>query len=177
MHMRKIAIGLVCCFGLLHANMLVAGGPSIGVVDFNKVVETSVPGKALQDRVAAEGGKIRAEIEKSQADIVELQETYQREAPLWTASERAEKERLFKSRIEQFNTMKLTKEKDFNAFRVNLINEMKQQLVGYIETIAEKEGYWLVIEKRTGTVIYSRDPVDLTDRLISEFDQAAGRKK
>jgi outer membrane protein len=95
---------------------------------------------------------------------------------LWTKEQKQEKERSFRIRINEFNKLKRKNEKEFNEFRVNKMNEAKENILEYAKKKAKKEGYYLIIEKQTGSILYAHDSINITDELIREVDKSADEK-
>jgi outer membrane protein len=172
---RKL-IGLFVLILVLNSNTLAADGFKIGIVDFKQFMETSIVGKSIQKEIKDKGEQLNSELEKIQIELKELQGKYKREAPLWTQEQKQEKERSFRIRINDFNKLKRNNEKEFNEFRVKRINEAKGNILEYAKEKAQKEGYDLIFEKQTGSILYARGSLNITDELIREIDKSADEK-
>ncbi len=172
---RKL-FGLLVLILILNSNSLAADGFKIGIVDFKQFMDTSIVGKSIQKEIKDKGARLKSELEKIQTELKELQEKYKREAPLWTKEQKQEKERSFRIRINEFNKLKRKNEKEFNEFRVNKMNEAKENILEYAKKKAKKEGYYLIIEKQTGSILYAHDSINITDELIREVDKSADEK-
>jgi len=172
---RKL-MGLFVLMLILNANTLAADGFKIGIVDFKQFMETSTVGKSIQKEIKEKGEQLNAELEKLQAVLKELQEKYKQEAPLWTQEQKREKERSFGIRINDFNKLKRKNENEFNEFKAKKINEAKENVLEYAKEIAQKEGYDLIIEKQTGSILYAGGSLNITEDLIREIDKSAAEK-
>lgn len=161
---------------ILHVNLPAADLNQIGVVDFSQIIDRSVAGKAIQKKIQKKGEQLKSELESAQAGIKELQEKYKQEAPLWTKEKRAEKEDVFKKKINDYNLLKIKNEKEFNEFKAKLINDVKADLIAFARKKAEKEGYLLIIEKQTGSIIYSRPSINITEELVKDLDRRPAAK-
>ncbi len=65
---------------------------------------------------------------------------------------------------------------DFKVHEQRLVQRIQKDLKKIIDELGKKEGYLLIIEKRQGGVLYSPQSVDLTDRLIREYNAQSAQK-
>lgn len=172
---RKL-FGLFVFILVLNSNSLAADDFKIGIVDFKQFMDTSIVGKSIQKEIKDKGEQLKSELEKIQTELKKLQERYNQESPLWTKEQKQDKERPLRIRINDFNDLKRKNEKEFNEFQINRINEAKGNILEYAKKKAKKEGYYLIIEKQTGSVLYAHGSINITDELIREIDQSADEK-
>ena len=161
---------------ILNSNSLAADGFKIGMVDFKQFMDTSIEGKSIQKEIKDKGEQLKSELKKRQTELNKLQEEYKREAPLWTQKQKQEKERSFRIRINDFNKLKRNNEKEYNEFNIKRINEAKGNILEYAKKKAKKEGYHLIFEKQTGSILYAHGSINITDELIRESDKNADEK-
>ncbi len=48
---------------------------------------------------------------------------------------------------------------------------MLADLASIIERVGKQKGYWLVVERSRGGVLYATNEADLTDEVIRAYDQ------
>jgi outer membrane protein len=51
-----------------------------------------------------------------------------------------------------------------------LVNRIQKAIFKIVEEIGKKEGYLLVVEKREGGVLYFPNTIDITDKLIHQYN-------
>ena len=110
-------------------------------------------------------------------DIKRMQMKYQNESPLLSEEEKKEKILEIQRKVNELRRLQQESAKEFNELRAESIKEIRKDVRGYAEKIGEREGYLLVIEKESGTVIYARDPKNITDQVIRYYDQSSNTKK
>jgi outer membrane protein len=162
---------------ILDSNLLAADGFKIGIVDFKQFMETSTVGKSIQKEIKKKGDQLKSELERIQTELTELQEKYKQEAPLWTQEQKQAKERSFGMRLNDFNNLKRKNENEFNKYRAKKINEAKGNILEYAKEKAQKEGYDLIFEKQSGSILFARRSLNITDELIREIDKSAAEKQ
>jgi len=172
---RKIS-GLTVLLLMVPGLIWAAELSKIGVVDFGEIVERSIAGKEIQKKIQQKGNELKSELESAQVEIRELQEKFKQEAPLWSKEKREEKEGIFKAKINGFNRLKVKNEKAFNEFKAKLINEVKTEFVSFARKKAEKEGYLMIVEKQSGSIIYTHDSVNITEEILTDMDKHKNTK-
>ena len=175
--MSKVIFVIMFCFLLLNINAHAARSDKIGIIDFQQILNNSIEGKAIQREIIQKRDELKSELDKAQAEIKTLQEQYKNEALILNKEERQSREKEFRMKLNDFRKLQLNNQKEFNDFRVNLINELKKDIVDYAEKKGTKEGYRLIIEKQSGEVLYSHRSLNITDDIIQEYNASKGEKK
>jgi outer membrane protein len=143
--------------------LLLSGGPAfsadpvkIGVVDLQKILETSNSGKAAQNELKVQRDKMQVDMKQRGNEIQEIESRMQREAMVMSKETREEKEREHRIKVSDFQALQ---------------RKYQSDLVG---DIAKKDGYLLVISNIG--VIYALSSTDITERLIQELNAKSGKK-
>ena len=146
----------------------------IGVVDTQKVLNTSLLGKKMTDELnklhTAFSDDLEAkgkEIEKLQKEIEKLSKS---EQPLSEADKKKFDKKNRELRIKVYDAEKL-KEKyqnDFNKEEINRLKYTTKIVEEIISEIGKKEGY-LLIKNRHGTLFYPEER-DITGNVIKLLD-------
>lgn len=158
-------ISFIVAVSLLFASLVSAGDKEkIGIVDFMELIDNSEAGSLVKTKVKEKGEALQAELNESQADLKKIQQTYKRESVLWTEKQRREKQESFQIMLNEFKKLQLQNTKEFNEFRSELFNELKEKLMKYLETKSKDEGYTLIIEKKSGEVLYANPSFDILRR-------------
>jgi outer membrane protein len=151
----------------------------IGVVDFQRILETSDAGKAAQTEINRQGKEMEAALQKRGAEINETKSKLEREALVMTREVREEKERQLRISINDMKVMQQKYITEFKARESRLIQKIQKEIFRLAEEIGKKEGYLLIVEKRG--VLYFPNSIDLSDRLIkrynAEYAKSAGAGK
>lgn len=167
-------ISFIVAVSLLFASLVSAGDKEkIGIVDFMELIDNSEAGSLVKTKVKEKGEALQAELNESQADLKKIQQTYKRESVLWTEKQRREKQESFQIMLNEFKKLQLQNTKEFNEFRSELFNELKEKLVKYLETKSKDEGYALIIEKKSGEVLYANPSFDITKDIVKHYDNIA----
>ena len=148
----------------------------IGVIDFQRILETSSTGKLAQAEINKKGKKMEAELKVKGTAIEELQKKLERDALVMSKDMREEKGREVRIKINDIKVLQKRYLSEFRELENRLVMRIKKDALGIVKEIGKKEGYLLIIE-RAG-VLYYPNTIDLTDRLIQMYNkEQAGKKK
>jgi len=161
--------------------LLLAAGPAfsadpvkIGVVDLQKILETSNSGKAAQNELKAQRDKMQADMKQRGNEIQEIEARMQREAMVMSKETREEKEREHRIKVSDFQALQRKYQGDLQEIERKLMGRLQAEITSLVSDIAKKEGYLLVISNIG--VIYSLPSTDITERLIQELNAKSGKK-
>jgi len=144
----------------------------IGVVDFQKILENSSAGKYAQAEINKKGKQMEAELAKKGAGIEERKKQLERESLVMSKEMREEKQREFRIQINDLKVMQKKYTRDFKAFENRLVKRIRKDMLKIINEMGKSEGYLMIVEKRTGEVLYTPTTVNITDSFIQNYNKA-----
>lgn len=171
--MRRFKIAFVATFltlGFLAAPLYGADVAKIGIVDFQRIFETSSAGKIAQAEISKQGKKMEADLKERGAEIDEIKKKLEREALVMGKELRQEREREIRIKINDIKTLQKKYMNDFKLQEQRLVNRIKKDIFKIIDDIAKKEGYLLILEKREGGVLYTPKTNEITDKIIQIYN-------
>jgi outer membrane protein len=154
---------------------LAADVAKIGVIDFQKVLETSAAGKAIQAELKKENEKMGADLQKKGAEIEKIQRRLERESMVMSKEMREDKEREQRIKVNDFKTLQKKYRSELQKVQVKLMQQLQTDVTTITREIGKKEGYLLIMDKRG--VIYTPRSVDLSDKLIRQLNTKFAKTK
>jgi len=171
--MRTYKIVCVICivsiFILFSKFSLAADVAKIGVIDFQKVLETSAAGKAIQAELKAKNEKMAVDLQKKGSEIEKISKRLERESMVMSKEMREEKEREQRIKVNDFKTLQKRYRSELQKLQVELMQQLQIKMTAITQEVGKKEGYLLIMDKRG--VIYAPTSVDLTDKLIQRLNK------
>ncbi len=178
MRLRTITLQMAILLILLWAlPSFGADIAKIGVIDFQKILETSSSGKAAQAEIKKKGKKMEADLKKRGSGIEDNKKKLEREALVMSKEMRQEKERELRININDLRTLQKKYMADFKKYENRLVSKMQKEVVEIVKTIGKKGGYLLIIERREGGALYYPNSIDLTDHVIKAYNAKYAKKK
>ena len=147
----------------------------IGVLDLQKILETSAAGKLIQAELKKEKDKMEADLQKRGTEIENIRKRLERESMVMGKEMREEKERESRIKINDFKTLQKKYRSDLQKLEGGLMNQFKTNIDDIVKGMGKKEGYLLIINKFG--VIYAPNSIDITDKVIGKLNAMAAKKK
>ncbi len=177
--MGAIRLGCISvfCFVLFFGHGLYAADVAkIGVIDFQRILENSSAGKSAQAEINKRGKIMESELKKKGAEIEDNKKRLEREALVMSKEMREDKEREIRISINDFKTLQKKYMKEFKDFENRLVQRIQKQVITLVKEMGKSEGYLLIVEKRSGEVVYMPKTLDITDKLIQKYNTDLSRK-
>jgi outer membrane protein len=176
MRAYKIVSVIGCLIIIFFSNFsLAADVAKIGVIDFQKVLEISAAGKAIQAELKKKNEKMGADLQKKGAEIEKIQRRLERESMVMSKEMREEKEREQRIKVNDFKTLQKKYRSELQKVQVKLMQQLQADVTTITREIGKKEGYLLIMDKRG--VIYTPRSVDLSDKLIQKLNAKFAKTK
>ena len=171
----KLVLCISCIAVFLLCNhSLAADVAKIGVVDLQRVMETSDAGKAAQAQIKKQKEKMEADLKAKGTEIEQISQRLEREAMVMSKESREEKEREARIKLNDFKTLQKKYRSSLQALEKKLVTELRDDTIALVDEIGKKEGYLLIIT-RVG-VLYSPNSIDITDQLIKRLNDRYAKK-
>jgi outer membrane protein len=153
---------------------LAADVAKIGVIDLQKILETSSAGKSIQAELKQQKEKMESDLKQKGADIEKISKRLERESMVMSKEMREEKEREQRIKINDFKSLQKKYRSDLQKLEVELMNQLQKDIKELDDAIGIKEGYLLIINKYS--VLYSPGSIDITDDLIKSLNAKTAKK-
>ena len=140
----------------------------IGVIDMQRVLETSSAGKAAISEIKKQKQEMESELQKKKGEIEELRKQLERDAMVLSREKREEKEREGRIKLNDFKTMQKRYVTELKQQEKIHLQRIQKDVLDLIQGIGKKEGYLLIVNKIS--VLYSPMSIDITDQLIKEYN-------
>jgi outer membrane protein len=157
-----------------------AAPQKIGFIDIQRVLARSQAGVAAREQLEREKATMQKEMDTRRVDMEKLREELEKKGPLMTAEVRREKQEAFEKKRRDAARVADDFQKDLEKKESGLLQKVLADLSTVIDRVGKSKGYWLVVERSRGGVLYATSEADLTDEVIRAYDQdlqSKGSKK
>ena len=177
MQTRKMAgVWIILMLFVFAGPLFAADVAKIGILDFQRILETSSAGKSSQAEINKQGKVMEAELKKKQSELQELKNKLEREALVMSKEMREEKQREFRITLNDFKTLEKFYKQDMARLNQTLVKRMQADVFKLVEEYGKKEGFLMIVEKLEGGVVYSPKTIDVTDKLIQIYNDQFAQK-
>jgi len=167
--MKKAAVIYLLVAGLLPLSSWAADKEKIVYVDLQKVFLTSEPGKQAKKALDKEAEEKKAALEEKKKEFQKMKDELQKKMNILSEESRNEKLEALENKRQEL--LQYVQESDMKLAERDrdLTKKITQDIQGILKTIAEKEGYTLILEK--GSTLYAPDDMDITDEVIKQYNK------
>jgi outer membrane protein len=163
---KKIVLALVLGF----SGLAVAAEGKIGLVDMQRAIQETSAGKKAKAELESDFNKKKKELEKKEAEIKKLGEDLEKKALVLSDDVKAKKQQEVQGEMRKYQEAVQKSQMEIQKHERDLTQPIITKIRSIIEDISKKENYALVLEKSEQLVLFSVKEIDLTDRVIKEFD-------
>ncbi|CAB1083155.1 Outer membrane protein H precursor [Olavius algarvensis Delta 1 endosymbiont] len=147
----------------------------IGVIDLQKVLETSTAGKSVQAQLKKQKDNMETDLKQKGSEIEKIRKRLERESMVMSKEMREEKEREQRIKINDFKSLQKKYRADLQKLEVQLMNQLQRDIKEIVDAIGKKSGYLLIINKYS--VLYSPGSIDITADLIKKLNALTAKRK
>ncbi|MBF0510232.1 MAG: OmpH family outer membrane protein [Deltaproteobacteria bacterium] len=155
-----------------------AGQFKIGVIDLQECLNKSEAGKKAFSTLKTKKDKMQIQIDKRQADLDSIREQLEKQNTVMSPEAKRDRQKEFERKLRDFRDMVADFNDEMGKAEENKKREIFQDLVEkVINDYAKKNGFTLVMEKRTSGLLFADQAIDITNEIIELFNRSAGRSQ
>jgi outer membrane protein len=168
---RKISIVAV---GLLIAAVAVpaAAQVKIAVIDVQRVVTESDPGKEALGKLKQLSDAKVEEGRALQQELAALQEQMQKQRFTLSEEKLAEMTKQIEDKSIALKRFEDDAQRELNTARQQTLGGLEQKIMPIINAVGQDQGFTLIFNKFQSGLVYADEAIDITDDVIRRFNTA-----
>lgn len=169
--MRKMVTVMAAAALLLAAAAAHASEPvKVGYINMQRALENSLAGQEATRKLNEIWDKAKKEIEGAKGKMDALKAEIDKSGLLWNEKTRRDKDDELRRLERDYNRLLKDTQEEIKTKESEFSEGISKDLLRITEEIGKKEGFTLILEKKGSAVLYAPASIDLTDRLIKEYD-------
>jgi len=140
----------------------------VGIIDAQRILETSSAGKAAQAQIKEKSVRMAEELKKRGSEVEQLRAQLEREAMVMSQEKREDARREFRIKLNDFKGLEQKYRGELKQLEQKLVGRIQTDIIQLTQEIGKKGGYLLIINKPA--VLYSPTSIDITDQLIQKYN-------
>ncbi len=148
----------------------------IGCVDLQRVMMESEKGKEAKKSLSDEVEKRKKEVTQKQDELQKMKDALEKQTATITPEARVEKEKQYQAKLKDYQRIS----DDYSAELRQKDQEMTQKILrdleGIVKGVGESDKYTVILEKTHSGILFVSPVIDITDKVISQYNQSAGKK-
>lgn len=160
--------GIIFLSTILFTGMAFAEGVKIGIVDLQKIMQTSSDMKAIQDKLEREFKPRRDKIVSNEAELKKDIEKFKRDNAVMSQSERKNLEKKIATSQQKFEKEGQQYQQELSAAHNQAMEQFYGKIRQAISKIAERDRYDVVLQKDAAP--FSAERLDVTAKVLQEMN-------
>jgi outer membrane protein len=168
---------LICLFlGLLtmvflQPTPLAAQAVKIGVVDLQKFQKNSKSFQKASVVVKKKFDEIQQKLNDERNALAKLDEEFKKQSMMLSLDAQEDKKKELEKKQRQYKFMYDEFTQEMKDTEMDAVKKVMKELEKVVEKMGEKEGYTIILERRTIGLLYFNNAIDLTDRVTEAYDK------
>ncbi len=140
----------------------------IGIIDAQRILETSSAGKAAQAQIKEKSVRMAEELKKRGGEVEQIRTQLEREAMVMSQEKREDARREFRIKLNDFKGLEKRYRGELKQLEQRLVGRIQSDIISLTQEIGKQGGYLLIINKPA--VLYSPTSIDITDQVIQKYN-------
>lgn len=170
-----ILFSIFCfCVSLATANSVLAADMKIGVMNVQKVLTSSVAGKAAKVKFDARMKELQDKFKVEEDDLLAMQKDIEKKSSAWSEETKQEKVLEFQKRRRELQAKSEDARFELKGLQDKELAPILKALEKVVDTYGSANGYTAILDAKNH-VIYFDQSIDVSDKLIIELDAAMAK--
>lgn len=166
--MKRIGAVLVALVFGLFGTSLFADSAKIGVVDLQKIMQTSSQMKDIQQKLEKEFKPRRDKLVATETSLKSDMEKFKRDGSIMSANQKKDLEKKIVAAQQQFERDGQQYQQELSAAHNEAMESLYAKVRGAISKIAKDEKYDIIVQKDAAP--FSVETLDVTDKVIKAIN-------
>jgi len=149
----------------------------IGYVDLRVALNESEAGKKAKIELESLIKTKQSSIEEKGKSIEKLKGDFEKQASVLSADARKSKEEEIERLVRDYQRLVQDSQNEVKKKEGEITGGILKELRDVVDKIGQEEGYSLILENVEGIILYSRKDLDITDRVIKNYNDWKAKQK
>jgi outer membrane protein len=165
-------VGKIILFLLLSFNLSFAVAEvKIGVVNIQEILNSIKEGKKVTGQLKKSYEEKKSKLRKEEERIKKAQDDFVKQGAFLSAEAKAKKEKKIQADIMALRNKTMEYQRDIQKQEANLKKPILDKIKKIIDKVSKSSGVDLTIEVSASPVVFAKSKLDLTPKVIKQYDQ------
>jgi outer membrane protein len=157
---------------MMAMTMPAAAQSKIAVIDVQRVVTESDPGKQVMQKLRVLSDAKAQEGQALQQTLAGLQDQFNKQRFTVSESRQAEMSKEIEDKQIAIRRFQDDAQRELQEAQRRELGGLEERILPIINQVGQEEGYTLIFNKFQSGLVYADEAVDVTDRVITMFNTA-----
>lgn len=160
-----LALALLCALaGTARADL------KLGYVDLQRALNESEAGKAAKERFKAQVDRLQVDLKKKKDALDSMKEKLEKKSSVMKPEEARNLENDYQKKLRDFERAYKDSQGELQQKDNELTVELLKELQVVIEEFGKEQGYSIILEQSSSSVLYGSPELDLTEQIIGRYN-------
>lgn len=145
--------------------------PRFAIVDMQRALSESKAGSEAQNEYEKVVKDAQQDLNKQKQDLERQQQKYVKQKDSLSETARTERQEKLLSMERDLKRSFQDQQEKLRRKNAQLVGELVRELRDVVSEVGKSEGFTVILEKGSQAVLYADNNVDITDKVIAEFDK------
>lgn len=143
----------------------------IGYIDMQKAIQSTKAGQKAKKDLESEYNVKKKELEGKDKDLKKMSDDLEKKSLVLSEEVKGKKQMELREEMLKFQETVAKSQVAIQQRERDLTKPILEKLKKIIDDIGKKESYTVILEKSENSVLWAPSKIDLTDRVVKEFDK------
>lgn len=165
-------IDFVLLGSLIFSSGVAFAEVKLGFIDMQKAIQETKAGQTAKKQLEGEFNKKKAELEKKEGELKKMFEEFEKKALALSDKVKAKKQQELQMEMQKHQQHVAKSQMDIQRKERELTKPIVEKMQKIINQIAKEDGFTAILEKSEQLVLFAKQEIDLTDRVVKEYNKS-----
>lgn len=166
----RTSLALALSLSCLLASAAGAQQFKIGYVDLQRALNESDAGKAAKERFKVQVDRLQVDLKKKKDALDSMKEQLEKKASVMKDEEARNLEKDYQKKLRDFERAYKDSQGELQQKDSELTVELLKELQVVIEEFGKEQGFSMILEQSSSSVLYGAPDLDLTEQVIARYN-------
>ena len=170
-HGIKLLLGcfLILCF---QQNVLASESFKIGMVDMERFQGESTAFQKIRNKLKERFKELKEKLNKEEKELREIEEALKKQSMMLSFEAKEDKKREMERKKRHYKYLFEEFSQQMKDAEMEATRSVGKEIEKVVQDIGKRDGYVMIIDKRTVGLLYFDEKNEITDEVIRMYDQA-----
>jgi outer membrane protein len=168
--MRRATLSLATALALLAPALPARAELKIGIVDLQRALNESSAGQKAKDQFKVEFERMQDALKREKDQLDRMKDDLEKKSLVLKEEQRKTLADDFERKRRDLRRKLEDSDAELRKKDAELTSGILKDLAAVIQEIGQRDGYTLILENSSSSVLYGAKSIDMTDEVIRTFD-------
>lgn len=142
----------------------------VALVDVQNAILQTNEGKAQREKIEKEFNEKRQNLANQEKQLKKMNDDFLVQQSILSEADKQNKQKEFQMKLQQYQQDQMAFEQDARQKESAALQSIFANMQKEIQKIAKQKSYDMVFDKSAGVLLYTVNPIDITDDVVKQYN-------